>query len=129
MNNMLITESTQGYQPTFKSGNYSHKVPVGYTLKVISSKGLDWVVIKLDGKDIVSISERPMPERSCKYRVYLHSYPIRRIQLSDKTDLYDLFLSAPSNNIKYSKDVTKYIFSTDDVGKYAKLLDAFIEHV
>ena len=124
---MMITESSEGYQPTFKSGNYSHKVPVGYTLKVISSKGLDWVVIKLDGKDIVSISERPAPERSCKYRVYLHSYPSRKIQLADNTELYELFLSAPSNNIMSSKEVTKYIFSTDNVGEYSKLLDEFIE--
>ena len=124
---MLITESCDGYQPTFKSGNYSHKVPVGYTLKEITSKGLDWVVIKLDGKDIVSISERPSQVRTCKYRVYLHSYPIRKIQLADNKDLYDLFLSTPSHNISSSKDVTKYIFSTDDVGEYAKLIDAFIE--
>ena len=125
---MLITESSDGYQPTFKSGNYSHKVPVGYTLKEITSKGLDWVVIKLDGKDIVSISERPMPARAgCKYRVYLHSYPYRKIQLADNMDLYDLFLSNPSHNISSSNEVTKYIFSTDNVGEYAKLIDAFIE--
>lgn len=125
---MLISESCDGYQPTFKTGNYSHKVPIGYTLKVISSKGLDWAVIKLNGKDIVSISERPAPTRACKYRVYLHSYPARKIQLADITDLYDLFLSAPSNIIQSSKDVTKYIFSTDNVGEYSKLIDAFIEN-
>ena len=124
---MLITENSDGYQPTFKSGNYYHKVPVGYTLKEITSKGLDWVVIKQNGRDIVSISERPMPERSCKYRIYLHSYPNRKLQLEDNTDLYVAFMSAPSNNIKTRKDVTKYIFSTDNVGEYAKLLDAFIE--
>lgn len=124
---MLIIESNSGYQPTFKAGNYSHKVPVGYTLKEITSKGLNWVVIKLYGKDIVSISERPMAVRAGKYRVYLHSYPNRKIQLADNMDLYDLFLSTPSHNILSSPEVTKYIFSADNVGEYDKLIDAFIE--
>ena len=70
---MRIIDSTEYYQPVFKMGDYSHEVPIGYTLKEVSARGLDWVVFKKNGKDIVSISERPLPVRTSKYRVYLHS--------------------------------------------------------
>lgn len=123
----MITESTNSFQPIFRAGSYSHDVPVGYTLKEASARGLDWVVIKYNGKDIVSISTRPVPIRSCRYRIYLHSYPGRKIQIEDNGHLLDLFLSAPSNNVISDKDVTKYIFGTDDVGIYTKLINAFIE--
>ena len=62
----MIIDSTAMYQPEFKAGNYSYTVPIGYTYKSSYVKGLDWVVIKKNGKDIVSISERPMPIQCCK---------------------------------------------------------------
>ena len=124
---MNTIESTFSFQPTFRLGNYSHKVPVGYTLREATARGLDWVVIKKNGKDIVSISERPVPIRSCRYRIYLHSYPNRKIQLEDNMKLFELFLSAHSNNILSKRDVTQYIFGTDDIAYYSKLIDLFIE--
>ena len=124
---MNTIESTPSFQPTFKMGNYSRRVPVGYTLREATARGLNWVVIKKNGKDIVSISERPVPIRSCRYRIYLHSYPSRKIQLEDNMKLFEVFLSAHSNNILSKYDVTQYIFGTDDIAYYSKLIDLFIE--
>lgn len=125
---MNTIESTVSFQPIFKMGNYSHIVPVGYTLREATARGLDWVVIKKNGKDIVSICERPVPIRSCRYRVYLHSYPNRKIQLEDDMKMFEVFLSAQSNNILSKKEVTQYIFGTDNINDYANLINIFIEY-
>ena len=121
-------DSSEYYQPVFKMGNYSHIVPIGYTYKTVSARGVDWVVLKKDGKDIVSISERPMPIRACKYRVYLHSYPNRRIQLADYQDLFEMYLSAQSNSTLVKNNVTQYIFGTDNLNDYSELIDLFFEN-